>query len=80
MGVCSVRRPRHAIFISNPPKKMKVSTRNKAAGEANIIKGKTKAAAGKITRNPNLRARGRAQEVAGRIQKAVGASQKADGY
>ncbi len=58
---------------------MKVSTRNKAAGTANIIKGDTKVAAGKITRNRLLEAKGRAQKLVGKIQRSVGKRQKADG-
>ncbi|MDB6168701.1 MAG: hypothetical protein JWM88_1565 [Verrucomicrobia bacterium] len=58
---------------------MKVSTRNKAAGNANIVKGDTKIAAGKFTRSGRLLAKGRAQKFAGKIQKSVGRRQKAQG-
>ena len=58
---------------------MKASTTNKARGTANIVKGDTKIAAGKLTRKRLLEARGRAQKLAGQIQRAVGAKQKEDG-
>jgi uncharacterized protein YjbJ (UPF0337 family) len=59
---------------------MKASTRNKAAGNANIAKGKSKKVAGKILGKRRLQAKGAAQEAVGRVQKAVGRSQKRDGY
>ncbi|MBC7367646.1 MAG: CsbD family protein [Undibacterium sp.] len=58
---------------------MKVSTRNKAAGTANIVKGDAKQIAGKVLGKKILQAKGRAQEIAGKIQKAVGKSQQRDG-
>lgn len=58
---------------------MKASTRNIAAGDANIVKGKTKEITGKVVRSDNLQAKGVAQEVAGDIQKAVGRDQKSRG-
>lgn len=59
---------------------MKVSTRSKTAGTANVAKGKTKAVVGKATGNRTLQAKGRAQEIGGKMQKAVGVRQKAKGY
>lgn len=59
---------------------MKASTRNTAAGDINIAKGKTKAVTGKLVRSPVLEAKGRAQTAVGRIQKSVGTRQKAEGY
>ncbi len=80
-GAHSVGRLRHVTIKSPQPSlKMKVSTRNKAAGEANIVKGKVKAVAGKITRNVGLQVRGRVQEAVGRVQKDVGQQQKTEGY
>jgi uncharacterized protein YjbJ (UPF0337 family) len=55
---------------------MKTSTRNQASGTAKIAKGKTKAVAGKVTRNRTMQAKGRAQEMAGKMQRAVGTRQK----
>jgi uncharacterized protein YjbJ (UPF0337 family) len=59
---------------------MKASTRNRAAGNANIAKGRAKKVAGKALGKNRLRARGQVQEVAGKIQKEVGRGQKRDGY
>ena len=59
---------------------MKASTTNKARGAGNIVKGDTKIAAGKVTRNRLLEAKGRAQKLAGKIQRSVGKQQKAEGY
>jgi uncharacterized protein YjbJ (UPF0337 family) len=58
---------------------MKASTRNKAAGNANLVKGGTKTAVGKVTRNRLLQAKGQAQELIGRLQKNVGKRQKSEG-
>ncbi|HWA08472.1 MAG TPA: CsbD family protein [Opitutaceae bacterium] len=58
---------------------MKVSTRNKAVGASNLVKGGTKVAAGKVTGNRLLQAKGRAQELVGKIQRSVGKQQKANG-
>ncbi|MEO7797765.1 MAG: CsbD family protein [Opitutaceae bacterium] len=59
---------------------MKSSTRNKVDGVANIIKGDSKIAAGKLTRNRVLETKGRSQKIAGKIQRKVGKDQKAEGY
>lgn len=58
---------------------MKASTRNKAAGTANIVKGDVKQAAGKVLGKSLLQARGRAQELVGKIQREVGKQQKRKG-
>ena len=58
---------------------MKPSTRNSAAGTANIVKGEAKQLAGKVLGKKNLQARGKAQEMAGNIQKEVGKRQKREG-
>jgi uncharacterized protein YjbJ (UPF0337 family) len=68
-----------ATDSTTQPDYMKASTRNKNSGTANIVKGKTKAAAGKVTGNRTLQAKGRAQEFAGKVQRSVGARQKARG-
>jgi uncharacterized protein YjbJ (UPF0337 family) len=58
---------------------MKASTRNRAAGTANIVKGDAKQLAGKVLGKKLLQARGRAQEMVGQIQKAAGKRQKREG-
>ncbi|MCX6951062.1 MAG: CsbD family protein [Verrucomicrobia bacterium] len=58
---------------------MKASTRNQAAGTANIVKGEIKQVAGKALGKKLLAAKGRAQELVGRIQKDVGKRQKRAG-
>jgi uncharacterized protein YjbJ (UPF0337 family) len=59
---------------------MKASTRNTAAGNANIAKGSAKQAAGKVLGKRRLQAKGVAQKTVGQIQKAVGKRQKREGY
>ncbi|MDB6095377.1 MAG: CsbD-like [Verrucomicrobia bacterium] len=59
---------------------MKPSTTNKARGTSNIVKGDVKQAAGKVSGNRNLQAKGQVQEIVGRIQRGVGKEQKKDGY
>jgi uncharacterized protein YjbJ (UPF0337 family) len=59
--------------------KLKPSTRNSAAGTANIVKGDAKQLAGKVLGKKLLQARGRAQELVGKIQKEVGKRQKREG-
>ena len=58
---------------------MKTSTRNRAAGTANIVKGEAKQLAGKVLGKKLLQARGRAQKLVGKIQTAVGKRQKNKG-
>jgi len=58
---------------------MKASTTNQTRGTVYIIKGETKVAVGKLTRDRLLQAKGRAQEIVGKLQKAVGAKQKSEG-
>ena len=58
---------------------MKASTRNQAAGIANIVKGDAKQLAGKVLGKKLLQAKGKAQEIVGKIQKEVGKKQKRDG-
>ena len=58
---------------------MKTSTRNRAAGTANIVKGEAKQLAGKVLGKKLLQARGRAQKLVGKIQTAVGKRQKNNG-
>lgn len=58
---------------------MKASTRNTAAGAANIVKGDAKQVAGKALGKKLLQARGKAQEMVGKIQKEAGKQQRREG-
>lgn len=58
---------------------MKASTRNQAAGIANIVKGDAKQLTGKVLGKKLLQAKGRAQELVGQLQKQIGKSQKRAG-
>ena len=51
---------------------MKSSTRDKAEGTANQMKGNVKEQVGKAVGNPNLRDEGRADQAAGKVQKKAG--------
>jgi uncharacterized protein YjbJ (UPF0337 family) len=51
---------------------MKSSTQDKVEGTARELSGKIKEAAGRATKNPNLTARGQAEQTDGKIQKKVG--------
>jgi uncharacterized protein YjbJ (UPF0337 family) len=51
---------------------MKPGTRNQTKGAAREVKGKVKAAAGRLTGNNRLKFKGRAQAAAGRVQRKVG--------
>ena len=51
---------------------MKSSANDKATGTFHEVKGKAKAAAGRITDNPKLETKGKGEEIAGEIQKKVG--------
>jgi uncharacterized protein YjbJ (UPF0337 family) len=51
---------------------MKSSTRDKAEGTANQLKGQAKEQVGKAVGNPNLRDEGRADQAAGKVQKKAG--------
>jgi uncharacterized protein YjbJ (UPF0337 family) len=55
---------------------MKPSTRNIAKGAGREIKGKVKEAAGRITGNTRLRAKGQLQSAAGRVQRKMGEAQR----
>lgn len=55
---------------------MKDSTYNKVQRVAKEVSGKAKELAGKMTDNPNLRERDRAEEVEGKIQKKGGRVEK----
>ena len=51
---------------------MKSSTRDKAEGTANQVKGHAKEQLGKAVGDPNLRDEGRADQAAGKVQKKAG--------
>jgi uncharacterized protein YjbJ (UPF0337 family) len=51
---------------------MKSSTQDKIEGEARNLAGKIKEAAGHITHNPALEAKGQDEQIDGQVQKKVG--------
>ncbi len=58
---------------------MKPSTDDKTTGKIHEVKGTIKEEIGKITKNPNLEADGRAEKNAGKTQNWVGKVEKAVG-
>jgi uncharacterized protein YjbJ (UPF0337 family) len=55
---------------------MKSSTKDKVEGKFHDAKGKVKEMAGKITDNPKLEAKGKAEKIAGKGQEKVGQVKK----
>jgi uncharacterized protein YjbJ (UPF0337 family) len=55
---------------------MKSSTKDKAEGKFHEAKGKVKAMAGKITDNPKLESKGKAEKIAGNVQEKIGEVEK----
>lgn len=55
---------------------MKSSTKDKIKGTFHDAKGKAKEMAGKITDNPKLEAKGKAEKIAGKAQKKIGEVKK----
>ena len=55
---------------------MKSSMRDKAEGTFRQAKGKVKEMAGKITDNPSLEAKGRAEKTTDKVQEKVGQVKK----
>ena len=55
---------------------MKSSTKDKVEGTFHDAKGKVKEMAGKITDNPKLEAKGKAEKITGKVQKKVGQVEK----
>jgi len=55
---------------------MKSSTRDKTEGKFHEAKGKLREMAGKITDNPKLQAKGKAEKIAGNIQEKIGQVKK----
>ena len=60
------------FFSDEMEKKMKPSTKDEINGNVHEVKGAVKETAGKLTKNPNLEANGRAEQNRGKIQKKVG--------
>jgi uncharacterized protein YjbJ (UPF0337 family) len=58
---------------------MKPSTSDKATGALHEVKGAIKQKAGKLTKNPDLEADGRAEKNAGKVQKIIGKLEKVIG-
>lgn len=55
---------------------MKPSTRNIAKGVGRQVKGKSKEAAGRLTGNRRLKAKGRLQSEAGRVQRKLAQAER----
>ena len=55
---------------------MKSSTRDKAEGAFHKTKGKVKEMAGKLSDDPELEAKGKAEKIAGKVQEKVGKTKK----
>jgi uncharacterized protein YjbJ (UPF0337 family) len=55
---------------------MKSNTKDKVEGTFHDAKGKVKEMAGKITDNPKLEAKGKAEKIAGKVQKKIGQVKK----
>jgi uncharacterized protein YjbJ (UPF0337 family) len=58
---------------------MKPSTDDKTTGKIHEVKGTIKENVGKLTKNPDLEAEGRAEKNAGKVQNWVGKVEKAVG-
>jgi uncharacterized protein YjbJ (UPF0337 family) len=55
---------------------MKPSTKDQIEGNLHEVKGAVKEQVGRVTNNPTLRAKGKAENLAGKIQKKVGQLEK----
>jgi uncharacterized protein YjbJ (UPF0337 family) len=55
---------------------MKSSMRDKAEGAFHEVKDEVKRVAGKITDNPKLEAKGKAEKIAGKVQEKIGQVKK----
>jgi uncharacterized protein YjbJ (UPF0337 family) len=55
---------------------MKPSTKDQIEGNLHEVKGAVKERVGRVTNNPTLRAKGKAENLAGKIQKKVGQLEK----
>ncbi|MFZ0707636.1 MAG: CsbD family protein [Candidatus Korobacteraceae bacterium] len=58
---------------------MKPSTEDKTTGKLHEVKGNIKEKVGKLTKDPDLEAEGRAEKNAGKVQGWVGKVEKAVG-
>jgi uncharacterized protein YjbJ (UPF0337 family) len=58
---------------------MKLSTNDKTTGKLHEVKGAIKQKAGKLTKNPDLEADGKAEKNVGKVQSFVGKVEKAVG-
>ena len=58
---------------------MKSSMKDKVKGTFHDAKGKVREMAGKITDNPKLEAKGKAEKIAGKVQKKIGQVKKVFG-
>jgi uncharacterized protein YjbJ (UPF0337 family) len=55
---------------------MKSNTEDRTEGKYHQVKGKVKEGAGKITNDPKLEAKGKAENMAGKVQGKVGQIKK----
>ena len=55
---------------------MRTSTKDQIEGNLHEVKGAVKEQVGRVTNNPTLRAKGKAENLAGKIQKKVGQLEK----
>jgi uncharacterized protein YjbJ (UPF0337 family) len=55
---------------------MKPSTKDQIEGNLHEVKGTVKEQVSRVTNNPTLRAKGKAEHLAGKIQKKVGQLEK----
>ena len=55
---------------------MKSSIRDKTEGTFHEVKGKVKEVSGKLSDNPELEAKGKAEKIAGKVQEKVGQVKK----
>ncbi len=55
-------------------------TKNERKGKVHLVKGKVKHAAGALTRNDDLKAVGRVDEIVGKVETAVGRMSRKTGH
>jgi len=63
-------------YLTKWRKQMKPSTKNEINGNFHQVKGAVKETTGKITNNPTLEAKGKAENNLGKVQKKVGQMEK----
>jgi uncharacterized protein YjbJ (UPF0337 family) len=59
-------------FLTKWRKRMKPSTKDEISGNIHEVKGAVKETTGKVTNNPNLEAKGKAEQNRGKVQKKLG--------